>query len=79
MSEPRSTWGKKHTDRCEATGCPCYQAGIADIVTDISQCRAWLGSPERDAAPSRHVRDLESFGDPEHWWITDAPVLARLG
>lgn len=68
----------------EATGLgmntiTCDRMRYRYIVTDISQCRAWLGSPERDAAPSRHVRDLESFGDPEHWWITDAPVLARLG
>lgn len=68
----------------EATGLSmhtisCDRMRYRYIVTDIAACRPWLTSPERAVAPRLHVQDLESFGDPEHWWITDRPVMARLG
>lgn len=57
----------------------CDRMKYRYIVTDTSACRPWLDSPERAAAPRRHVRDLESYGDPEHWWVASEPVPARLG
>lgn len=43
----------------------------------LSACRAWLGSWERQRAPKASLKTLESYGDPEHWWITDRAVSAR--
>jgi hypothetical protein len=42
------------------------------------RCTPWLASPWRAAALPRIVADLESFGDPEHWYVTDVPTLAEL-
>ena len=56
----------------------CDRMQYRYVVGDLSHCRAWIGSRERDQAPQAVVADLESFGDPEHWWIADAPVKARF-
>lgn len=57
----------------------CDRMQYRYVVTDLSTCRPWLTSPERDAAPPTAVADLEAFGDAEHWWITSEPTKARLG
>jgi hypothetical protein len=57
----------------------CDRMAYRYIVSDIGRCTRWLDSPERAAAPSSSVADLEAFGDPEHWWIAAEPVKARLG
>jgi hypothetical protein len=56
----------------------CDRMEYRYVVTDLTQCRPWIGSPERDAAAPRTVADLESLGDVEHWWIADQPVRARF-
>jgi hypothetical protein len=56
----------------------CDRMEYRYVVSDLSRCRPWLTSPERAAASRRAVEDLESLGDPEHWWITDQPVRARF-
>ena len=48
------------------------------VVTDMANCRPWLDSVEREQAPPRVVADVESVGDPEHWWITDRPIRAKF-
>jgi hypothetical protein len=55
----------------------CDRLAFRYVVTDLERCRPWLGSPERDAAPAGTVADLERYGAPEQWWITDG-VRARL-
>lgn len=57
----------------------CDRMQYRYLVTgiDLSACREWLGSWERRNAPQRNVRTLESYGDPEHWWIADRAVRAR--
>lgn len=57
----------------------CDRMKYRYVVTDLRTCHPWLGSPERGGAPPGAVEDLERFGDPEHWWITDEPTKARLG
>jgi hypothetical protein len=39
-------------------------------------CVTW--SSVRHACPKSVLRDLESFGKPESWWISDLPVQAVL-
>jgi hypothetical protein len=56
----------------------CDRMKYRYVVTDLTGCRPWLGSPEREAASPRVIADVESFGDPEHWWITDRPIRARF-
>jgi hypothetical protein len=43
----------------------------------VAACEPWLTSSVRKAAGAV-VEDLESFGDPENWWIARRPVTARL-
>lgn len=57
----------------------CDRMKYRYVVSDVRACRPWLDSPERAAAPPGAVADLESYGDPEHWWIASDPVPARLG
>lgn len=68
----------------EATGLTsrftsCDRMAYRYIVSDRRDCVPWLTSAERADAPRAAVADLERYGDPEHWWITTAPVTARLG
>ena len=56
----------------------CDRMAFRYIVTDLTDCHPWLGSMERAASRQRAVEDLESYGDPEHWWITDKPIHARF-
>jgi len=56
----------------------CDRMEYRYVVSDLSRCRAWLASIERTTALKRAIDDLESLGDPEHWWITDQPVRARF-
>ena len=70
----------------EATGLTsritsCDRMAYRYVVSDVAACRPWIGSPEREAvlkAGGHTLMDLECFGDPEYWWITDG-VQARLG
>lgn len=56
----------------------CDRMAFRYMVTDVSACRPWLTSIERAAARPNVIRDLESFGDPEHWWITERPIRATF-
>lgn len=60
------------------TGLKCDRMQFRYVVRDPSECHPWLGSPERAAAPRQAVEDLESFGDPEHWWIAAGLIRARF-
>jgi len=72
----------------EATGLQAFSVSTLDcdrteyryIVTDLTTCRPWLGSPERIfvSGNSSFLHALEQFGDPEHWWITTQPVPCLL-
>jgi len=60
----------------------CDRMAFRYVVTDLSRCLPWPGSPERRHA-SRHgepgaLADLESEGDPEHWWISGCAVAAQF-
>ena len=57
----------------------CDRMAYRYIITETENCRPWIGSPERDAAKHQDIIDLELYGDPEHWYIADVPVKARLG
>lgn len=59
----------------------CDRMEFRYVVTDLSQCRRWLDSPERVFAPHDVVAELEAFergADAEHWWITSVPVRAKF-
>jgi hypothetical protein len=55
----------------------CDRMAFRYVVTDPRGCTPWLGSPERAAAPADSLEALESYGDPEHWWITSTPLRAE--
>lgn len=57
----------------------CDRMAYRYIVTDLDDCQPWIGSGWRSQAPRHAVADLEAFGDPEHWWVSSSPVVARLG
>lgn len=66
----------------EATGLgsvtlKCDRTQFRYVVTDLADCRPWLGSPEREAVDPEFVRILEEFGDTAHWWISSRPVRAE--
>ena len=72
-----------HPDR-EASGLgmtltSCDRMAYRYVVTYLDGCVPWLWSEQRRNAPQQVVADLESFGDPEHWWVSDRPVEGRLG
>src|SRR5579872_5250898 len=52
----------------------CDRMTYRYVVEEPEKCRPWLGSPERFRSPLWAVEDLESYGDTEHWWITDVPT-----
>ena len=54
-----------------------YRYVVSGLAVEL--CRPWPTSPERAGAQATAVWMLEEYGDPEHWWITDEPVPARLG
>jgi hypothetical protein len=56
----------------------CDRMEFRYVVTDLSHCRRWLASLERQAAPNNIVSHIESDGDAEHWWITDRPLRAMF-
>src|SRR5260370_1237253 len=65
----------------EATGLgrvtlKCDRTEHRYMITDLENCRPWPGSAERKALAPGHLRVLEQFGDPEHWWISAKPVRA---
>ena len=47
------------------------------VEEDAQRCRRWRTSIERASSPSRVVHDLESYGQPDTWWISDVALLAR--
>ena len=55
----------------------CDRTEYRYIITDTSMCRPWLGSADRLAVDPEFVTVLESYGDPEHWWIASEPVRAE--
>jgi len=55
----------------------CDRMAFRYVVTDLSACRPWLASAERAAVAADSIEVLESYGDPEHWWITDSTVPAK--
>lgn len=55
----------------------CDRMAYRYIATDLTPCIPWLVSPERRNAPAESIDALESYGDPEHWWITATPVRAK--
>jgi hypothetical protein len=56
----------------------CDRMAYRYRVLQPERCVPWFGSATRAAAPAEVIADLESFGDPEHWWITAVPTLAEL-
>ncbi len=46
-------------------------------ITDLTHCQPWLGCFWRQKTPPVFLETLESYGDPEHWWVSDAVVPAR--
>lgn len=67
----------------EATGLTmrfqrCDRMAYRYRVLQPDRCEPWIGCPFRDAAHPQIIADLESFGDPHHWWITIIPTLAEL-
>lgn len=56
----------------------CDRMEFRYIVTDLRDCRRWLTSFERKASPPGSLTDLESYGDPEHWWIADCAIPAAF-
>jgi hypothetical protein len=56
----------------------CDRMQFRYVVDDRSVCQPWLQSPQRATAPRSAVEDLESEGDPEHWWVSDRIVRARF-
>jgi hypothetical protein len=54
----------------------CNRMAYCYIAESGSAARAWLFSGERMRTPRGFLADLESYGDPEHWWISDVPVAA---
>jgi len=66
----------------EATGLTsitldCDRTQFRYVVTDVSVCRPWLGSPERGRVSRPFLCEMEEHGDPEHWWISTEPVRAE--
>jgi len=53
-----------------------YRYVIDNGVAD--GCRWWMECDERAAAPAAVVETLESFGKPETWWVSSAPIRARF-
>jgi hypothetical protein len=56
----------------------CDRMAYRYRVVDDRGCRRWLWSAERARLARQDLSDLESYGDPEHWWIADEPTLAVL-
>jgi hypothetical protein len=56
----------------------CNRMAFRYVATDLRTCRPWLGSAERKNAPPDSVEILESYGDPEHWWITSDPTPVQF-
>jgi hypothetical protein len=50
------------------------------VVTDLTNCRSWLNSPERARLDADHLDAFEDAGDaaPEQWWISSQPLHARF-
>lgn len=71
-------WPDRESTGLGMTITRCDRMQYRYMVTDLSNCRRWLDSPERTGAPVDAVADLESYGDPEQWWIASEPVRARL-
>lgn len=57
---------------------PCDRMAYRYRVLQPERCTPWLGSLYRAVAAPRVVEVLESFGDPEHWYVTAVPTLAEL-
>jgi len=71
QADREATGLRMHHQRCD-------RMEFRYVVTDIDGCQPWLTSVERAAAPPSAVEDLESYGDAEHWWISDKPIRARF-
>lgn len=56
----------------------CDRMAYRYRVLQPQRCTPWLGSEYRAGASANVIEDLESFGDPEHWWVTAVPTLAVL-
>jgi len=66
----------------EATGLgavhtTCDRMAHRYVIGPGSPAVPWLASAWRREAPALFLRDLEEYGDPEHWWVADVPVRAR--
>ena len=66
----------------EATGLgsvtlKCDRREYRYIVRDTFGCWPWLGSQERRQLLPAWLEVLESYGDPEHWWISQGPLPAE--
>lgn len=57
---------------------PCDRMQFRYVALNLSNCTRWLESHERERTPELALADLESFGDPEHWWIASMPIRARF-
>ena len=56
----------------------CDRMAYRYRVLQPDRCTPWLGSIFRAVAPLAALVDLESFGDPENWWVSAVPTLASL-
>jgi hypothetical protein len=57
----------------------CDRMEFRYLVTPGGACVAWLASFARTQTPHSAIEDLETYGDPEHWWVAFTPVWGRLG
>ena len=69
---------RERTGLTSHTGLRCDRMQYRYVVTDLSNCRAWIGSIERATIRPERLEQFEGAGDPEHWWIASQPVRARL-
>jgi len=61
----------------------CDRMEYRYVVSDLSHCRPWIGSPERDGLSPAKLEAFEVREDGEHadthqWWISDSPVKGRF-
>lgn len=66
----------KETTGLGAAATRCDRMAHRYIIGDPGNCRPWLDSSERASTPPDFLSDLESYGDPEHWWIASEPIKA---
>jgi hypothetical protein len=57
--------------------CDRMQYRYKVVCEHASRCVRWLDSPVRDTLPAKLLSDLESFGTPDRWWVSERPLRAH--